>query len=266
MKLHPTALRVCAITAALSMAAPLLLSTSALAQTAPLSAEYAQTLQSIENTKIKIARTEMYIAGQERKIADLQALVTNAPTSNAEIEALLPRAVTQVERVINSDVPFRIEERRARLDKLRTTIENPAIAPTEKYRSLLSLLKIETEYGQSIDWYEADRPLNEGETPVLVPVFEDELNDEGQQVPVMDLLTDAQKVVPETGYYVYYGRLSLAYLSKDATYARRWNTETKSWDDLSNSELNDVRKAVRMARGETAPAVVTADVRLPGEG
>ncbi|WP_083898892.1 DUF3450 family protein [Robiginitomaculum antarcticum] len=266
MKLHPSALRICAVSVALLTAAPLL-SGSALAQTASLSADYAQTLQNIENTKFNIARTEMYIAGQERKIAELQALIANTPKTNADIEAMLPRAVTQVGRVINSDVPFRIEERRARLDKLRETVENAEIAPTEKYRSLLSLLKIETEYGQTVDWYEADRPLNEGETPVLVPVFEDDPdapeNSDAPQIAVMDPLTGEQKLLPETGYFVHYGRLSLAYLSTDATYGRRWNTETKMWDDLSASELNDVRFAVRMARGETAPSVLTADVRLP---
>lgn len=276
MKLHPTTLRSCALSAVLLTAAPFLSVQTSFAQTASATAEYAQTLQSIESAKLRIAQTELYITQQEQQIKDMRGLIANTPASNAEIEALLPKAVTQIERVIKSDAPFRFEERIARLEKLKTDINGTAVAPGEKYRRLLSVLKIEAEYGQSVDWYEGDRPLNDGDQPIMVPEFKESVNEAGEVVkdeggktvmePVIDLVTGEQKMIPERGYFVHYGRLSLAYLNLDATSARRWNAETKVWDDLSASELVNVRRAVRMARGETGPTVITADVKKQTEG
>ena len=276
MKVHSSALRICALSAALLTAAPLLSVQTALAQSTSLTAEYVQTLQNIQNTKLKIAQTELYIAEQEAQIAMMRDEISNTPASNAEIEAMLPKAVTQVERVIKSDAPFRLEERLARLNKLKEDVNGTKVAPGEKYRRLLSLLKIEAEYGQSLDWYEDDRPLNDGEQPIMVPEFTESLDENGEILkdetgetimePVIDLVTGEQKMIPEQGYFVHYGRLSLEYLNLDATSARRWNAETKKWDDMSAGELIDVRRAVRMARGETARSVLTVEVKKQGGG
>lgn len=266
MKLHPTALRACALSAALFTAAPLLSVQTATAQSSPLTAEYAQTLQNIENTKLRIARTELFISQQGERIAELRTLIADAPATNAEIEAMLPKALTQVERMINSDAPFLIEMRRNRLFKLKEDFANPEFSPADKYRRLLSVLKIELEYGQSIDYYEGDRPLNDNEQPIMVGETEEVKDDDGVVTvkPVIDPVTGEQRMIPEQGYYIHYGRLALDYLNLDATSARRWNGDTKSWDELSASDLVNVRRAVRMARGETAQAVLAVELKAPG--
>ncbi len=266
MKLHSSALRACALSAALFTAAPLISVQAASAQSSSLTAEYVQTLERIENAKIRIAQTELFVSQQGERISELRALIASAPATNAEIEAMLPKAVTQVERMINSDAPFLIEERRNRLLKLKEVIASSEYAPVDKYARLLSLLKIEMEYGQSIDYYEGERPLNDGEQPIMVPETKQVKDDDGVEttVQVVDEITGEPSMIPEQGYYIYYGRLALDYLNVEATSARRWNGDTKTWDELSAGDLVNVRRAVRMARGETAQAVIAVELKAPG--
>ena len=64
------------------------------------------------------------------------------------------------------------------------------------------------------------------------------------------------------GAYLHYGRLALVYLEFDSSEAWRYDKEAKDWVELSGGDILDVRRAVRIARGQSAPGVLAAPVNL----
>lgn len=246
----------------------------AVTQTSSPSQEYASVLNQISDAKLRVAQSELFVAKQEEKISFLEAEIALVPDLTASVDEMMGRAATQAENLINTDVPFLIEERRGRMEKLREDMEAEDMPVGEKYRRLLALLKIEAEYGVSVEAYEGVRPTNNGEQQIMVPAMieklgandEPVLDDNGE--PVMeqqiDGTTGEPMMVPEEGWFVRYGRVGLAYVGADNASARRWDTNERTWVDLSGSELINVRRALRIARGESAPAVLSFPVRPEG--
>ena len=42
----------------------------------------------------------------------------------------------------------------------------------------------------------------------------------------------------------------------------RWSKEANGWEPLSSGDILNARKSVRIARGESAPGVVTAPIKV----
>jgi len=74
----------------------------------------------------------------------------------------------------------------------------------------------------------------------------------------LDSISDTIK----DGNYVHFGRLSFIYLDLDSREGYRWSKEANGWEPLSSSDIINARKSVRIARGESAPGVVTAPIKV----
>ena len=97
---------------------------------------------------------------------------------------------------------------------------------------------------------------------------------EDLESPVCNLSTDQKKKIDggltiddisdsvKDGNYVHFGRLSYIYLDLDSREGFRWSKDTKGWEPLSSSDILNARKSVRIARGESAPGVVTAPIKV----
>ena len=86
-----------------------------------------------------------------------------------------------------------------------------------------------------------------------------------------DRLEDAQDIDPDAtlgdiaegimdGTYIRYGRMALAYMSADGSESLRFDGAERQWVELPAARALEVRRAIRIARGESAPGVVTAPV------
>ena len=214
------------------------------------SQEYKQVLQQIADRKIDIARNEFFVSQQSDELDRLRAEIQAVGPLTEGIDEIISKMAAQLEDAINSDVPFLLEQRRARVDKIQADLESGTVPIGSVYRSALQALKIEVEYGQSMESYIADRPLNDGENPTLV----DEKDEEGELVKTSE--GEVQQV-PEFGSHLRYGRVGMAYLSDDMTKARRFDVKERKWIDVTGSELVEIRRAVRISKGEVATGVVT---------
>jgi len=136
--------------------------------------------------------------------------------------------VSWVEDSINSDLPFNLAERKARIDNVKAKLADPDVSPAEQYRLVLNAYKIEVSYGQGIDSYEGVHPTKPG------------------------------NVVN----FIRFGRTSLVYVTKDETEVARYNLENQSWDVLSGADALAMRQAIRIAKGEAAPDIVYAPVTV----
>ena len=221
------------------------------------SAQYQQVLQQIADRKIEIARSEYFVTQQGEELTRLREELRAVGPLTEGVDEIVSKMAAQLEDAINSDVPFLLEERLNRVGKIKTDLESGNVPIGAIYRSALQALKIEVEYGQSMESYIADRPLNDGENPTLV----DEKDKDGELVKTSE--GEVQQV-PEFGSHLRYGRVGMAYLSDDMTKARRFDIKSRKWVDVTGPELVEIRRAVRISKGEVATGVVTVPTYIAG--
>lgn len=226
---------------------------------------YEALLQKMADLQLTIDRQSVYVATQESKINGLQAQVAQVAQTKTAILPMLDKMTVAIEEQIKTDVPFKLGERYARLEALKEIVADPAALPVEKMRKALSIYEIEVNYGQSLEAYDADAPANPGlrreacaenlasANCALSESMAKRVNEEGATYATL-------KSEIFDGTYLRYGRMSLAYVSADGAQALRYNNDTSEWDALPGSRALEVRRGIRIARGESAPGVVSAPV------
>jgi hypothetical protein len=117
-----------------------------------------------------------------------------------------------LETFIKLDTPFRAEERRARVDLVRSSMSKPKVTASEQVRQVLEAYNIEAEYGRKIDTYE------------------DKLSD-GTVVNILVI-----------------GRIGMFYQTKDERTSGRWDNEVGEWVELPGSYRKPIRDGIRMAK------------------
>ena len=125
--------------------------------------------------------------------------------------------------------------------------------------------------GNTIAAYGGDHPTNPG---MRLAACDEDLNSDACSLPDEireELPQDATEIEREDlrnsindGAYVHFGRLSLIYLQHDSSEAWRWDQPTEAWVEMSGSDVLDARRAVRIARGESAPGVILSPIRING--
>lgn len=234
------------------------------AQTADAEVRYAALLEQIDNLKLTIAQREVYLATQQEKIDSLNAQIEKSGDLAATIDPMLEKMATAIENEIKTDIPFKIGERFARLDKLKEDLASPEVRPSDKMRRALQIYDIEVGYGISLEAYGGNHPVTPGaryaacEADVdsaacgLSENLQSALNGGRTLRDIRDEIFD--------GDYLRYGRLALSYMNADGTSAMRYDPESKEWVELNAAQALELRRGLRTARGEAAPAVVRAPV------
>jgi len=188
-------------------------------------AEYMAVLEQIQNVKIRTMQREVMLGQQKSNMEDLRTQIESVPATKGEVRRIVTEMVAEIEKVIESDLPFREDERSARMEKMRSLLADDATSDVELYRRAMTLYDVEANYGYTISAYAGDHPSNPGN-------------------------------------YVHFGRLSFIYLDFDSREGFRWSKESDGWEPLAAGDILNARRSVRVARGESAPSVVTAPVKI----
>ena len=238
------------------------------AQDADAGDRYAALLQQISDLKMSISQKEAYLAQQEGQIESLQSQIDALPATKETIRPIVTQMVSEIEKEINKDVPFRQLERFNRLDRLKEDLANPAVGESELFRQAMVIYDVEVNYGNSVSSYPGNNPINPGTRFAAC-----EANQLSAKCDLSDDQKDAIKsgaTVPDLkdtildGNFLHFGRLSLVYLEQDSSEGYRYNQDTKEWDKLPSGDIIGIRKAVRISRGESAPGTLTGPVTLSG--
>lgn len=190
--------------------------------------EFRAVLQQKDNIALFVAQQDIYLQSQKSEIQSLNRQLGTVEQIKQGMSPMMLRMAVALEDSINSDLPFNMAERQARIQNVKDVLSDPDVSPAEQYRRVLNAYKIEVSYGQGIDSYEGVHPTRPG------------------------------NVVN----FIRFGRTSLVYVTKDETEVAKYNLETKSWDVLDGADALAMRQAIRIAKGEAAPAIVYAPVIL----
>ena len=159
-------------------------------QTDKIVIEYKAVNKQVEGLKLYNEQKRIQIQAQLDLMDKLDEQLVQVVVMQRQIPPLAEKMLDTLETFINLDTPFRSEERKARVDLVRSSLAKPKVTASEQVRQVLEAYNIEAEYGRKIDTYE------------------DKLAD-GTVVNILVI-----------------GRIGMFYQTKDERTSGRWDNET----------------------------------------
>jgi len=202
-------------------------------ETQDLLGQYRLVLQQIDRLVAYNDYVERLIVDQEAQIIDIRKQLDQFALIERGIVPLMLDSIDILDKFIDLDVPFLLEERKARVARLRTIMDLSDVTVSEKYRQIMDAYQIETTYGRDIEAY----------TGLL------EIDGESRQVDFLRI-----------------GRTSLTYQTPDQEETGFWNKQTGQWEKLPNKYQNYVTQGLRVARKQVTPNILELPIEAPGEG
>jgi hypothetical protein len=192
---------------------------------------YAQAMADADSLERFNAQLQEQVQSQNTEIESIQRQLTDIETTQREVQPLMQQMVDTLARFVELDVPFLLDERTATVKKLQDLMGRADVTISEKYRQILEAYQIELEYGRTLSAYEGR--LGTG--------------------------ADARTVE-----FAQLGRVSLMYRTLDGSETGYWDAEKKTWV-IDNSYREAVEEALRVARRDGAPDLLTVPVPAPQE-
>jgi hypothetical protein len=144
---------------------------------------------------------------------------------------LVIRMIDGLEQFVEMDVPFNIDERRERVEFLRTNVDRSDLTVAEKFRQVLEAYNIELQYGRGFETYS-------------------DTIDTGR---------------PRDVDFLRIGRVS-RWSTRPPTAAEAgvWNNETRSWEPLPAGDYGAaIRKGVRIAKKQATIELLNMPIAAP---
>lgn len=244
---------------------------NATAQDSSAEDTYARLLQQIADVQASTDQKRLYLKTQEDEIASLTAQIAGVEELKESVKPLVVKMAADVEKEMNKDVPFNEVERFDRLAKLKEDLAAPNAPIGSLFRQAMNIYDIEVVSGASIASYNGQHPKTPG---MRLAACDGDIDSSACDLSkeISDALPDeATAVEDETlrdniydGYYLHFGRLALIYLQFDSSEGWRWDQDADDWVQMSTGDLLNARRAVRIARGESAPGVVLGPIDIAG--
>lgn len=198
-------------------------------QRTDMARQYRALLQQIESQRLFVEQQRVFLNSQQNEIESLQDQLNRVEGVTVELLPMMREMVVNLENFVQLDLPFQMNERMDRIQRLYDVLQDPSISEAERYRVILNAYEIEASYGRGIAAYEGS--LTEG-------------GDE-----VVDFLR--------------IGRLMLIYATKDGEGYGYWDRESESWQELPGDYGLELNKAFRIANNAAAPDLLLAPVPGP---
>jgi len=200
-------------------------------QTRDLLSDYKTVTKQIDGLKVYNARLQRQIDNQLVRIGEIEDSIGQSTVIQRQMLPLVIRMVDGLEKFVNMDVPFHMEEREKRIAFLRANIDRSDLTVAEKFRQVLEAYKIENEYGRKIDAYKGTA-----------------------QVDGTDRDVNFFRV----------GRIALVYQTTDTEVSAAWDKELSDWVPLDRAEYrNAIMKGLRIARKEASIDLINLPVSAP---
>lgn len=167
------------------------------------------------------------IENQLAELAQLDISMEQVSIIERQISPLMARMISTLDEFVTLDIPFLPSERSQRLSGLKSMLERADITVSEKFRRVLEAYQVEVDYGRTIEAY----------TGLLT-------------VDGVERDVDFLRI----------GRVSFVYQTRDGQQLGMWQQSSQSWQPLSAEYRLPVNKALRIARKQLAPDLITVPV------
>jgi uncharacterized phage infection (PIP) family protein YhgE len=201
-------------------------------QTDTLLQEFKQVNKQIESLRVYNSQLDRQIASQEQMMAELKESIANATVIERGISPLMVNMLAALEDFVALDMPFKREMRLETVADLTSNLDSAKFSAAEKFRQILELYDIESEYSLSLESY-----------PDMV-----DINGDGTEVEVVMLRI---------------GRVALMYQTKDKSQSGAWDKSTGSWQTLSADYRRPIDQGIRIAKKLSPQDVMQMPITAP---
>lgn len=197
-------------------------------QTSDLLAEYRAVVRETESLKIYNDNLEKVVMDQRAELVSINQQLNGLEATNRGIVPLMLEMIATLDKIVENDMPFRLEERRARVIRLGDMMDQADVTASEKYRRVMEAYQGEMEYGRTSEAYSEPLPST------------------GQTVDFLRV-----------------GRTLLIYQSSDQVTTGWFNPTTRTYEDLPDRYRQEVKEGLSIARSEKAPNLIMLPVPGP---
>lgn len=197
------------------------------AKTQDLTHEHREVLAQITSLKKYNQQMAALIAQQDKEKRALKQQIKNSSRVDRSIFPLMTQMIDGLEQFIDLDVPFLSKERKARVASLRATMKRTDQTPEQKFKKLWESYEAELEYGRTIETWQGNLPLPDGEKNIAVN-------------------------------FMRFGRVSWVYQTLDKSETALWNG--KGWT-LLEGWSGDIGHAMKVAKEQVPPSLLLIPIK-----
>ena len=188
-------------------------------QTDKIVSRYHTQRKAVDGIKLYNDKMRRTLAAQESAMADLERSIEEAALIERQIVPLMMRMIAGLDAFIDSDIPFKLQVRKDRVERIRGYLTNANISAAERFRLVLQAYSIESNYGTTLDVYKDTLDTPEGEMGVNVLTV---------------------------------GRAGLYYQTLDGKNSGYWDKKGRQWTELDNKFNEGIEFAIRVVQGKEA--------------
>lgn len=193
--------------------------------------DYKTVMKQIDGLRVYNARLQRQIDNQLRRISEIDESIDQVTVIQRQMTPLVIRMIDGLEQFVEMDVPFNLDERRQRIEFLRTNVDRSDLTVAEKFRQVLEAYNIELQYGRGFETYSDTIDLGAG---------------------------------PRDVDFLRVGRIALVYQSTDGAEVGVWNNESREWDPLPAGDYaSAIRKGVRIAKKQATIDLLDMPIAAP---
>lgn len=199
-------------------------------QTQDLLAEYRSVVRETESLKIYNDNLQRVVTDQRNEVQSINRQLSGLEETNRGVVPLMLEMIDALDRIVEADIPFRIEERRMRVQRLRDMMDQAEVTASEKYRRVMEAYQSELEFGRTTEAYSDTLPTT------------------GQTVDFLRV-----------------GRTLLVYQTSDNSETGWFNPSqgSRQFEQLPERYRLEVKEGLAIAKNEKAPNLVTLPAPLP---
>ena len=198
-------------------------------QSQDLLAEYRSVVRETRSLEIYNDNLERVVSDQQNEVQSINRQLAGLEATNRGVVPLMLEMIDALARIVEVDTPFRIEERRARVERLQDMMDQAEVTASEKYRRVMEAYQGELEFGRTTEAYSDTLPTT------------------GQTVDFLRV-----------------GRALLVYQTSDQSATGWFNPRTREFEELDDDRFRfEVRNGLAIARNEKAPNLVMLPVPAP---
>lgn len=198
-------------------------------QTQDLLTEYRSVVRETESLKIYNDNLERVVNDQRNEVQSINRQLEGLEATNRGVIPLMLDMIEALDQVVEADIPFRIDERRARVERLRNMMDQAEVTASEKYRRVMEAYQGELEFGRTTEAYSATLPGTE-----------------------------------QTVDFLRVGRTLLVYQTSDNSSTGWFNPRSRTFEELDDDRFRmEVKNGLAIAKNEKAPDLVMLPVPAP---
>jgi hypothetical protein len=198
-------------------------------ETRVLLQKYNQLLSEAESMNGYSDHLALTVQSQIDEIALTEKQLVEIEDTAREVMPMMERMLDRIDRFVELDIPFQLEERRTRVQRLKDVMGRADVTISEKYRRIVEAYQIEMDFGRTLEAYDGK----------LVG------DPEGRTVKFLRI-----------------GRVTLLYQTLDGKETGYWDAEKKGWV-VDGSYRNAVKEGFGVALKQGAPELLVAPVAAP---